>query len=62
LSAGLQRADNGAALMTGGADDCDELVRHGCSPVRGFSLETNIGFRSPSLKPILFDASHRFRG
>ena len=61
LTARLQRAHNGAALLTGCADDGDELlgVRHGCSPVSGLSLENKIGFRSPSLKPILFDEIHR---
>ena len=35
LTARLQRAHDGAALLTGCADDGDELlgIRHGCSPV-----------------------------
>src|SRR4029077_16624499 len=42
LTAGLQRANNGAALLTGCADDSDKLlgVRHGCSPMSGYRWTT----------------------
>jgi hypothetical protein len=61
LTARPQRAHDAAALLTGCADDGDELlcIRHGCSPVSGLLVENKIGFHRPSMKPILLDNIYR---
>jgi len=61
LAVRLRRTHIGAALLTGCADDGDEFlgIRHGFSSVSVCSAENKIGFRSPSLKPILLDENHR---